>query len=91
MTGIGSIICKVDVYKRQGLQTSFFVWPEKNYHTSHAQYRKKIGPKIFGQKPETLLAEDVYKRQTTKWTAASGSPHRKPEKTSVPTALQRNF
>jgi hypothetical protein len=39
------------------LQTSFFVWPEKNYHTSYAQHRKKIGPKIFGQKPETLLAD----------------------------------
>ena len=31
----------------------------KNYYTSHAQHRKKIGPKIFGQKPETLLADGL--------------------------------
>lgn len=34
-----------------------FFWPEKNCHTSHAQHRKKIGPKIFGQKLETLLTD----------------------------------
>ena len=31
--------------------------PGKNLLPSHAQHRKKIGPKIFGQKPETLLAD----------------------------------
>ena len=31
----------------------------ENYHTSHAQHRKKIGPKIFGQKPETLLTDGL--------------------------------
>ena len=37
----------------------FFVWPEKNYHTSHAKHRWKIGTKVFHQMAKALLTDGL--------------------------------